>query len=110
MSTRARSDAHAQAIALLCEQAQAQRTALLRHAQPVQQRLSQGAQTLGSVLRALALLTAVAGGVGLLRHWLRPVQASVLRGQSTGDRLLHWMRVVTAALGAARLLAARLQR
>lgn len=110
MSPRGRFDASTQAIASLCQQAQAERTALLMQAQPAQERLAQGARTVGTLLRALALVAAVAGGVGLLKHWLRPVSDRALFKPSDSARLLHWMRLGTAAVGTARLLAARLQR
>ena len=111
MSARARSLALQQTIEALRQQAQAERTALLQQMQPVQARLAQGVRSTSALLRALALAAALAAGAGLIRRWLRPArehQAYAARSAST--RLLHWLRLGTAAAGALRLLSARTPR
>ncbi len=108
MSARAQSLALQQRIEALQEQAQAERTALLRQMQPAQVRLTQGVRSTGALLRALALAAALAAGAGLIRRWLRPVrQHQTQAAQSASARLVHWIRLGTAAAGAVRLLSAR---
>jgi hypothetical protein len=111
LSARSRSLALQQTIEALRGQAEAERTALLRQIQPAQVRLAQGVRSTSSLLRALALAVALAAGAGLIRRWLQPARAhQAYAARSAIARLLHWIRLGTAAAGAMRLLSARTPR
>lgn len=107
MSTRARSAAALLAIDARVRQAQVQRTALLARAQATQQRLAQGTRAVGTVLSVLALLAAAGGIAVMLRQRFKPTSDSRPPGRSGSERWLRGLRLATAAIGAARLLAAR---